>query len=155
MSSIHVTGLMLLVVALGLCSTARGREDGVAGGLDCKFRCPRSQKPMPRALYKSSSNGCGTEAFLLPASALPHPDFEACCNEHDVCYDTCLADKGQCDVAFDSCMKRICDTKVVTGRDSCVSTAELFMSLTRNLGCEPFLKSQKQACVCESDDDEL
>ncbi|XP_050031256.1 group XIIA secretory phospholipase A2-like [Dermacentor andersoni] len=156
MSSFHATpvyGLLLLVIVLGSSSMARGREGDVAEGLDCKFRCPRSLRPSPRAQYKSSSNGCGTEAFRLPASALPHPDFEACCNEHDLCYDTCLADKGQCDAAFDACMQRVCDTKVVTGKDSCVSTANLFMSLTKNLGCDPFINSQKQACVCKSDDE--
>ncbi|KAH7976865.1 group XIIA secretory phospholipase A2 [Rhipicephalus sanguineus] len=156
MPNFHATllsGLLVLVVVLGPSSMARGRKDGVAGDVECKFHCPHSLKPTPRALYKSSSNGCGTEAFRLPASALPHPDFEACCNEHDVCYDTCLSDKAQCDAAFDACMKRICDTKVTTGKDSCVSTADLFMSLTTNLGCDPFINSQKQACACQSDGD--
>ncbi|KAL3227462.1 hypothetical protein MRX96_004169 [Rhipicephalus microplus] len=156
MSNLHATllsSLLLMAIVLGPSSMARGLEDGVTGDVNCEFRCPHSLKPTPRALHESSSNGCGTEAFRLPASALPHPDFEACCNEHDICYDTCLSDKAQCDAAFDACMKRVCDTKVVSGVHSCVSTAHLFMSLTTSLGCEPFINSQKQACVCKPEGD--
>ncbi|XP_077495269.1 group XIIA secretory phospholipase A2-like [Amblyomma americanum] len=140
--------VLLLTVMVPSSSTAHPG----GGNLECQFQCPASLKPSPRPLHKRSANGCGTEAFRLPASALPHPDFEACCNEHDLCYDTCLADKAQCDRSFDACMARICDTKV-SSKDSCVSTASLFTTMTKNLGCEAFLKSQEQACVCRTEDE--
>ncbi|XP_077496821.1 group XIIA secretory phospholipase A2-like [Amblyomma americanum] len=140
---------VLLITAM-VPSTSTAHPGG--GVLDCRFQCPGSLKPSPRPLHRRSSNGCGTEAFRLPASALPHPDFEACCNEHDLCYDTCLADKAQCDTSFDACMANICDTKV-SSKDSCLSTAGLFTTMTKNLGCEAFLESQKQACVCRAEDE--
>uniref|UniRef100_A0A023GAG0 Putative salivary phospholipase a2 n=1 Tax=Amblyomma triste TaxID=251400 RepID=A0A023GAG0_AMBTT len=149
-SSYVVLFFNVLLATVMVPSTSTARPGGA--DLECRFQCPATLKPSPRPLHKRSSNGCGTEAFRLPASALPHPDFEACCNEHDLCYDTCLSDKAQCDRSFDACMARICDTKVAV-KDSCISTAGLFTTMTKNLGCEAFLKSQEQACICRSEDE--
>jgi len=33
-----------------------------------------------------------------------------CCNEHDICYDTCNSDKEKCDFALRRCLYRICDS---------------------------------------------
>ncbi|XP_077544771.1 group XIIA secretory phospholipase A2-like [Haemaphysalis longicornis] len=144
-----VLGVLLAATPSG---AARSRGDGP---LECRFQCSGATKPSPRASHKKSANGCGTEGFRLPASALPHPDFETCCNEHDLCYDTCLADKARCDSDFEQCMSHVCDTKVTkaAARESCASTANLFLTMTRNLGCEPFLQSQRSACTCDSENE--
>ncbi|CAN8001465.1 unnamed protein product [Ixodes hexagonus] len=118
----------------------------------CRFRCPGSKKPVPRPVHRSSANGCGTGGFRLPASALPHPDFETCCNRHDICYDTCGENKTSCDERFGKCMTGVCET-MISGRDNCLATSRLFTTMTTNHGCDPFLQSQKKACVCRAADE--
>ena len=28
-------------------------------------------------------------------------EFTGCCDDHDICYDTCLEDKDMCDIRFE------------------------------------------------------
>lgn len=137
-----VTSAILLMPAVA--------EVGSGDAEVCRYKCPGSSRLVPRSNHRRSSNGCGTAGFSLPVTALPHPDFEKCCNDHDLCYDTCNADKAGCDAGFDSCLRQVCDSKVADGgRENCAATANLFTSMSKTLGCEPFLKSQKEACSCE------
>ena len=36
------------------------------------------------------------------------PGMIECCNEHDMCYDTCNADKDECDFRFKKCLYAVC-----------------------------------------------
>ncbi|KAH9364109.1 hypothetical protein HPB48_006790 [Haemaphysalis longicornis] len=162
MSSIHVTLFVssLLLVSSISSPSPEARGDKTSGADvpgKCKFSCSGgTQTPSPRTTHKRSANGCGIDSFRLPASALPHPDLEWCCNEHDLCYDTCLADKDSCDADFKACLDYVCDTKAAAAtKDACRSTAYLLTSMTQNLGCESFLRSQKDACVCETGNERL
>ena len=51
----------------------------------------------------------------LDKEYLPYEDQEQCCNQHDICYDTCTVldklDQTQCDLEFKDCLHRICDNK--------------------------------------------
>uniref|UniRef100_A0A6B0UWN1 Putative phospholipase a2 group xii n=1 Tax=Ixodes ricinus TaxID=34613 RepID=A0A6B0UWN1_IXORI len=118
----------------------------------CRFRCPGSTKPVPRPAHRSSANGCGTGDFKIPASALPHPEFETCCNRHDICYDTCGENRTSCDEIFEKCMTGVCQTRA-SSKDNCLATSRLFTTMTAEHGCDPFLKSQKKACVCRATDE--
>lgn len=41
-----------------------------------------------------------------------------CCNEHDICYDTCNKDKELCDLDFKRCLYNYCDSlKTSVGGD--------------------------------------
>lgn len=46
---------------------------------------------------------------------LPTMDMEHCCNEHDLCYDTCNNDKEMCDLDFRRCLLKICDKATAFG----------------------------------------
>lgn len=39
---------------------------------------------------------------------LPVTGFVDCCNEHDVCYETCGKDKDECDLKFRKCLYKKC-----------------------------------------------
>ncbi|KAH9364061.1 hypothetical protein HPB48_000281 [Haemaphysalis longicornis] len=119
---------------------------------ECRYSCPGPLKPRPRASHRRTANGCGTNEVHLTVAALPHPDIEACCNEVDLCYDTCLADKARCDADFQECLERVCHTKAAA-RDWCEYTTQLFATMMRKLGCEFFLESQRDACLCKRADE--
>ena len=50
----------------------------------------------------SKSNGCGFHPVFFDDSddspLFVVKEFTACCDEHDVCYDTCGEDKDMCDI---------------------------------------------------------
>lgn len=33
-----------------------------------------------------------------------------CCDQHDICYDTCKNEKENCDVEFRTCLYRYCES---------------------------------------------
>lgn len=33
-----------------------------------------------------------------------------CCDQHDICYDTCRNDKERCDIEFRKCLYKYCDS---------------------------------------------
>ena len=39
---------------------------------------------------------------------LSRPEMVDCCNEHDLCYDTCGSDKEECDLRFKKCLYNTC-----------------------------------------------
>lgn len=41
---------------------------------------------------------------------LPVTGFVDCCDAHDICYDTCGADKDECDLKFKKCLYRKCSS---------------------------------------------
>lgn len=107
--------------------------DAAAGSDDkCTFRCLTSKKRTPPLIpinspafpdpdrpplrnkhYTPSSNGCGIAGMKISREYLPTVEMEHCCNEHDLCYDTCNNDKVMCDLDFRRCLLKICDK--VTG----------------------------------------
>ena len=52
----------------------------------------------------------------LDKQHLPYEDQEECCNQHDLCYDTChVQDKLNqtlCDLQFQNCLHAVCDNKM-------------------------------------------
>jgi len=80
-----------------------------------------------------------------------------CCDDHDICYDTCNKDKELCDLDFKRCLYSYCDkyeksTKVggeimVKG---CKAAAKMLFTGSVTLGCKPYLNAQSKACYCPS-----
>ncbi|MES1920023.1 hypothetical protein MHBO_001752, partial [Bonamia ostreae] len=64
---------------------------------DCYFSCGRGLKAVPREGHVPESNGCGAEGMDVKGNF----DFTDECNQHDICYHTCLSDRKECDVNFE------------------------------------------------------
>lgn len=142
---------------------------------ECTFRCPLGKKMITNEKHTPSSNGCGSMGFALDSKH--HLD---CCNEHDICYDTCFKTKDECDTAFRKCMQDKCVTlhkkekkrgvhknkrvanaqrkdRASNADDNgavaeCESQAQMFFFGTRSLGCAAYQQSQKNACKCVKDE---
>lgn len=99
-----------------------------------------------------------------------------CCDEHDICYDTCNSDKELCDLDFKRCLYKVnikfnlliqyininsdvlldqyCDTyeKSAVGGDmmvkGCKGAAKMLFTGTLTLGCRSYLDAQAKSCYC-------
>ncbi|KAL5018855.1 hypothetical protein ScPMuIL_004577 [Solemya velum] len=133
--------------------TADSVLDLLTDSNDCGFECPRGQTPVPRVGHRPSANGCGAHGFKLDTSLLP--PMTECCNEHDRCYDTCNSNKLLCDEEFHGCLTDMCADLLYEltddQYDGCTGVVDLMYATTLALGCKPYRKSQKEACVCKTD----
>ncbi|XP_028632657.1 group XIIB secretory phospholipase A2-like protein isoform X3 [Grammomys surdaster] len=88
------------------------------------------------------------------------PAMTKCCNQLDVCYDTCGANKYRCDAKFRWCLHSICsDLKRSLGfvsnvEAACDSLADTVFNTVWTLGCRPFMNSQRAACICAEEEKE-
>ncbi|SPQ96976.1 Phospholipase A2 domain-containing protein [Plasmodiophora brassicae] len=128
----------------------------VDGGATCDpvYTCPSGRPPRPARRHRPSSNGCGAMGVTVSFSGF---DLEPCCNEHDICYDTCGSNRDQCDATFASCLRRACQALPDEeggrgGRGQCTGVANLFVSATKLSGCAPFIEAQTRACDCTERD---
>jgi len=123
---------------------------------DCYFECPRGQKLLgPKQEHVRTSNGCGSLDVIFDDSenSLLHveKEFSVCCDEHDVCYDTCGEDKDLCDLTFRKCLYRVCrkdEHQKYLDNKKCKLKAKLFYMAVVGVGCQPYKNAQKHACEC-------
>ncbi|XP_041804005.1 group XIIB secretory phospholipase A2-like protein [Chelmon rostratus] len=131
----------------------------------CQYRCRYGEPPQPRPGYQlSEPDGCSSSLVGFQVNAaldLGIPAMTKCCNQLDVCYDTCGTSKYDCDSKFRSCLHGICsDLNKSLGFASkvqaCESMADTLYNTVWTLGCRPYMNSQRAACVCEGEErDEL
>ncbi|XP_041424748.1 group XIIB secretory phospholipase A2-like protein isoform X4 [Xenopus laevis] len=121
----------------------------------------KGKAPLPRPDYKAPEpNGCSSY-FLGLKMDLGIPAMTKCCNQLDLCYDTCGANKYRCDAKFRWCLHAICsDLKkslgFVSKVEACESVADTVFNTVWTLGCKPFMNSQRASCICnEEERDEL
>ncbi|KAM8858820.1 group XIIB secretory phospholipase A2-like protein isoform 2-T2 [Spinachia spinachia] len=133
-----------------------GGHDGV-----CQYRCRYGETPQNRPGYQlQEPNGCSSSLVGFQLD-LGIPAMTNCCNQLDVCYDTCGTSKNHCDSEFRLCLHDICgDLKkslgFVSKVQACESMADVLHSTVGTLGCRPYMNSQRAACVCEGEErDEL
>ncbi|XP_069001064.1 group XIIB secretory phospholipase A2-like protein [Embiotoca jacksoni] len=133
-----------------------GGRDGV-----CQYRCRHGEIPQPRPGYHlPEPNGCSSSLVGFQLD-LGIPAMTKCCDQLDVCYDTCGTEKHDCDSKFRTCLYGICsDLKkslgFVSKVQACESMADALYNTVGTLGCRPYMNSQRAACVCEGEDrDEL
>ncbi|XP_049642504.1 group XIIA secretory phospholipase A2 [Suncus etruscus] len=125
-----------------------GGDDGL-----CRFQCADGSKPVPRYGYKPSPpNGCGSPLFGVHLN-IGIPSLTKCCNQHDRCYETCGQAKSDCDEELQDCLARICrgvqkTLGLAQHVQACESTVELLFASVLQLGCKPYLDSQRAACWC-------
>jgi secretory phospholipase A2 len=79
---------------------------------NCIFKCPGNPdiRPVKNKLHKSSSDGCGSLGLKINTEYLPAPEMAKCCEAHDICYDTCNSGKELCDLDFNRCLYKFCDS---------------------------------------------
>ncbi|XP_054885579.1 group XIIB secretory phospholipase A2-like protein isoform X2 [Poeciliopsis prolifica] len=127
----------------------------------CQYRCRYGALPLPRPGYKHQEpNGCSSSlvGFQLDMGI---PAMTRCCNQLDVCYDTCGVIKYDCDAKFRSCLHDICsDLKkslgFVSKVQACETMADALYNTVWTLGCRPYMNSQRASCICEGEErDEL
>ncbi|KAF1477150.1 Group XIIB secretory phospholipase A2-like protein, partial [Pygoscelis antarcticus] len=122
-----------------------GGKNGV-----CQYRCRYGQEAAKGHFFS-----------LFPQLDLGIPAMTKCCNQLDICYDTCGANKYRCDAKFRWCLHSICsDLKrslgFVSKVEACESVADTVFNAVWTLGCRPFMNSQRSACICnEEERDEL
>ncbi|XP_012252841.2 group XIIA secretory phospholipase A2 [Athalia rosae] len=117
----------------------------------CIYRCPGGALPKPNWNHKPKSNGCGAMGLEQFQEFFTNDEIKICCDNHDICYDTCNSDKEKCDLDFKRCLYKYCDTLESTSINvmrACRAAAKLYFAGTTTFGCKSFLDSQKQACYC-------
>lgn len=119
---------------------------------DCVYSCRGSKIPIPNPNHVPDSNGCGSLGVFFDKEDLSLPEMEVCCNEHDVCYDTCGSDKEVCDGRFKSCLYNTCKEKEkdmdMLSSKTCKGGAKLLYTATLALGCAAYKDAQHSACIC-------
>ncbi|XP_055378464.1 group XIIA secretory phospholipase A2 [Condylostylus longicornis] len=120
---------------------------------NCIYTCPNGVKPVKNKFYTPSSDGCGSLGLSIDTNYLPAVEMEACCNAHDICYDTCNSDKELCDLDFKRCLYKYCDSpqdgfaKELYAK-GCKGAAKMLFTGTLTLGCKSYLDSQERSCYC-------
>lgn len=107
--------------------------------------------PLRNKFYTPSANGCGIAGMKISKEYLPTKDMENCCNEHDLCYETCNNDKELCDLDFRRCLHKICDAMTTFGElgvKGCKLASNTLFTTTVTLGCKSYLDSQTRSCYC-------
>jgi RHS repeat-associated protein len=114
-----------------------------AFGLACNCGNPKCHPP-------PKPNGCSFSPNKPPVT--PKADFKPCCDQHDICYQTCGSDKKKCDRDFYRCMNAACDAAYpadTARRALCKSQASIYYAAVDKEGDSPFKKDQDKACKCE------
>lgn len=83
-------------------------------------------------MYTPKADGCGSLGMKINTDYLPAAEMANCCDEHDICYDTCNKDKELCDLDFKRCLYKYCDTyEKSTAGDIIVKGNTIFFYLRR------------------------
>ncbi|XP_074097772.1 phospholipase A2 group XII [Cotesia typhae] len=122
---------------------------------NCVYTCPNGVTAKPDRNHVSQSNGCGSLGIEINQEYLPLSEMTKCCDEHDICYDTCNSDKEKCDLEFKRCLYKYCDGYQITGTtivNTCKAAAKMLYTGTTALGCKSYIDAQSNACWCPEKD---
>jgi hypothetical protein len=137
---------------------------------------PRCRRARPD--FMPTQNGCGPQKFskLIDNGVIPQgfgdadfrnggcaPPAVCGCNQHDVCYGTCNANKAACDSTFAQEMIKECRRKYPATKNDCpdglcfsnqdrlgicLSRARLYFRAVSGGGQGAYDDAQKEACEC-------
>ena len=98
----------------------------------------------PLNRFRRQANGCGPiylniDRFL---QELGEEILIGCCNEHDLCYDTCGKKQYTCDTTFFDCMFQACQQSSDIFR--CKDTAKILFWLVFFGGQSSYQQAQQQ-----------
>lgn len=124
---------------------------------ECQYSCPKNKVPVANPNHIPDYNGCGALGVFFEKEDLSRPEMVDCCNEHDLCYDTCGSDKDECDLRFKKCLYNTCNSNQqemeVLSLKACKGGAKLLYTATLALGCTSYKDAQEQACICVDKND--
>lgn len=132
-----------LIICLGALATLTGfgRAQPVE---DLYLQCPAGQVAVQHRTRVPESNGCSKPAGI---SIGGEEDFTACCDLHDVCYESCNVDKQFCETQFASCLQNLCRTAFAHNK-GCSQAAQMYAMGTTMFGGSGFATSQEEFCEC-------
>jgi hypothetical protein len=133
-----------------------------ATGVEAKYpitdlaSCPAR---VPHSPHVPKFDGCGsstTSPGLYPyiPNSYGLASFLTCCNNHDVCYDTCNTTKTNCDGSFLGCLTSACTVYLPLVEiapelyASCLAVADVYYGAVAFFGTSAFDGSQQGACDC-------
>ncbi|KAK0079505.1 hypothetical protein PV325_001169 [Microctonus aethiopoides] len=119
---------------------------------NCIYKCSSGLIPKPDKNHLPQSDGCGSLGLEINSDYLPLSEMTKCCDQHDICYDTCNNVKEKCDLDFKRCLYKYCEGYQSSGAGTIVNTCKaaakmLFMG-TMTLGCKSYRDAQGKACWC-------
>nr|CAG4714750.1 unnamed protein product [Naegleria fowleri] len=140
--------IIIIIITLTLASCLFS-EHVLLHAQECNYTCPRGLEKTQRFGYSPKPNGCGTQGEFNAIS--DELGFTHCCNKHDTCYTDCRKSKEECDEEFYRCMNQHCDTnkkKNSKTHKECKNTSSMFFMGVGLFGCDAYVLSQKEACIC-------
>ncbi len=96
-------------------------------------------------------NGCTNIPDNPSIVACLGASFEDACNNHDICYDTCNANKAGCDAQFLVDMLEACSRAIPINPDChaiCAGFATTYATAVANIGFPFYYAAQRNACQC-------
>lgn len=98
-----------------------------------------------------SSNGCGpANSDFRPPQGFGSVDFRPPCNQHDICYETCGADKTTCDVNLGTGIQQQCFDGYSNPLElaGCIWASGAYFDAVLIGGFSAFDEAQKKDCEC-------
>nr|XP_045608740.1 group XIIB secretory phospholipase A2-like protein [Procambarus clarkii] len=124
---------------------------------ECYYKCKGKKIPVHNPNHRPEANGCGSLGVFFEKDDLSRPEMVDCCNDHDICYDTCGSNKENCDRTFRRCLYSTCevskDKMDILMFKKCQGGAKLLYTATMALGCTSYKDAQRSACVCVEPND--
>jgi hypothetical protein len=154
---------MLRVVAVGLAGALalpgmRGILDAQASdNLYCQVEYPPADlNNCPNKEHNPDNvrtmNGCGPDGTDWPSlQSWGKANFRPLCDQHDICYETCGASKGDCDGALGATLRRSCYQAYAPNSvlgNLCDDVTRIYLEAVLNHGDKAFEKAQKKDCQC-------
>lgn len=145
---------MLGAMLAGGTVTTIGRQRAAAA--DCAVEYPPADlDDCPNKRHHpgnvASSNGCGpANSDFRPPQGFGSVDFRPPCNQHDLCYETCGADKTSCDLDLaagiqDQCFAGYSSPLELAG---CVWASGIYFDAVFLGGGSAYEDAQKKDCEC-------
>jgi hypothetical protein len=121
--------------------------------VNCDFYCPEGSQITQAS--QPTKNGCGpevTDTLTKLANDIGKTllsKFQSCCDTHDVCYGTCVANsRNSCDSNFKSCMLNQCKSVNAILKILCKTQANSIYETVNKLGSKYFDAAQNSSCKC-------
>lgn len=113
--------------------------------------CPNNR--ITKSGYTPTYNGCGSAGiggYLVPDDFDDY-SFTPACNNHDVCYGTCNANKDTCDSNFLRDMRMVCEQHFLDfspAKHDCDENAWIYYRAVQVIGGGAYSDAQQEACDC-------